>query len=169
MAEGEFREDLYYRLDVLNVILPPLRERLDDLPLLISHFREKLTQQIGKPAPEISPDALQAMRNYRWPGNVRELENTLEQIFILTDALTITEAHLPEKLQHPTQDYGEFTLPNGGLVLEDMERDLIRQAMARSGGQIKEAAELLGMTYKTMQYRLKKYDIERDSPNKNGS
>ncbi len=159
---GEFREDLYYRLDVLNVVLPALRQRLDDLPLLIAHFREKLSPKIGKPAPEISAQALEAMRSYRWPGNVRELENTLEQIFILTDDTAITEVHLPEKLQHPAQDFGEFALPNGGLVLEDLERDLIRQAMTRSGGQIKEAAELLGMTYKTMQYRLKKYDIERD-------
>ena len=148
---------------MLNVVLPPLRERLDDLPLLITHFRDTLGKKIAKPAPEISADAVQAMRSYRWPGNVRELENTLEQVFILTDAQSISPKHLPEKLLQPKATPGEFVLPTGGLILEDLEHDLIRQAIERSGGSIKEAAEMLGMTYKTMQYRLKKYDIDRNS------
>lgn len=159
--DGHFREDLYFRLDVLTVHLPPLRERLNDLPLLIAHFREKLSARLGKPCPAIAPDALDAMRRYRWPGNVRELENTLEQLYILTDGDLIRESDLPEKLRVRVAEQGAFILPPGGLVLEELEQDLIRQALARSGGSIKEASELLGLTYKTLQYRLKKHEIDR--------
>jgi DNA-binding NtrC family response regulator len=102
-----------------------------------------------------------AFERYRWPGNVRELEHTLEQMFILTDAPVLTAEHLPEKLKAPTSTGDDFSLPPGGLVLEELEQELMRQALDRSGGRIKEAAELLGMTYKTFQYRLKKHDISR--------
>ena len=161
VKEGGFREDLYYRLDVLNVVLPPLRERFKDLPMLVQHFREKLGPKLGKPAPAVSADALDAMRRYRWPGNVRELEHTLEQLFILTDEPIVGVERLPEKLRRPTPESGAFVLPSGGLVLEEVEQDLIRQALERAGGSIKEAADLLGLTYKTLQYRLKKHDIDR--------
>jgi two-component system NtrC family response regulator len=161
VGSGEFREDLYYRLDVLNIALPALRERAADLPLLIQHFREKLGRKTGKSAPEISMDALRMFESYRWPGNVRELENTLEQIFILTDASTIEAGQLPEKFVQSPTNYGDIVLPAGGVRLEDIEEDLMRQALERSGGRIKEAAELLGLTYKTFQYRLKKHDIQK--------
>jgi len=161
VAHGAFREDLFYRLDVLRIVLPPLRDRIDDLPVLIGHFRDKLAKRIGKPAPEISADVLECMRRYRWPGNVRELEHTLEQLFILTDAPVLEVEHLPEKLREATGEPSEYALPQGGIVLEDLEQELIRQALQRSGGRIKEAAELLGLTYKTLQYRLKKHDIDR--------
>lgn len=101
------------------------------------------------------------MRRYRWPGNVRELENTLEQLFILVDADVIHVQDLPEKLRDQSPDASVYKLPPGGVVLEDVEQDLIRQALQRSGGRIKEAAELLGLTYKTLQYRLKKHEIDR--------
>lgn len=161
VANGEFREDLYYRLDVLNVNLPPLRECSDDFPLLIQHFREKLSRSMGKPAPEINMDTLKQFQNYRWPGNVRELENTLEQLFILSDAPTIGVDQLPEKFSQPSSKPAEYALPSGGVNLEDLEQDLMRQALEQSGGRIKEAAELLGMTYKTFQYRIKKHDIQK--------
>ena len=163
-AEGAFRQDLYYRLDVVRIDLPPLRGRPQDLPLLVAHFREKLAAKLGKPAPAISGGVIEAMGRYRWPGNVRELENTLEQIFILCDATTITVAHLPEKLREPRPAPSAMGLPPGGIVLEDLEQDLIRQALERSGGQIKEAADLLGLSYKTLQYRMKKHDIDRHAP-----
>ena len=161
VEEGAFRQDLYYRLDVLRVDLPPLRERSQDLPLLVSHFREKLSKRIGKAAPAVGPEVIELMRRYRWPGNVRELENTLEQIFILTDGPSVRPEDLPEKLKERTAEPGAFGLPAGGIILEDVEQDFIRQALERSGGRIKEAAELLGLTYKTLQYRLKKHDIDR--------
>mgnify|MGYP002623773506 CR=1 FL=1 len=161
VQEGSFREDLFYRLDVLNISLPPLRDRTDDLSVLVAHFREKLSARIGKPAPELSADAFEQFRRYRWPGNVRELENTLEQLFILTDVPTIAPEHLPEKLRAAPPVEGAFELPPGGIVLEDLEQEFIRQALARSGGRITEAAELLGLSYKTLQYRLKKHEIDR--------
>jgi DNA-binding NtrC family response regulator len=161
VAEGDFRDDLYFRLEVLPIPLPALRDRLHDLPLLIDHFRKKLTERLGKTCPTVSADALELMRAYRWPGNVRELENTLEQLYILTDANTIGPDNLPQKFHERATATGEFKLPPGGLVLEDLEQDLIRQAIAQSGGSIKEAAALLGLTYKTLQYRLKKHDIAR--------
>jgi two-component system NtrC family response regulator len=161
VSAGEFREDLFFRLEVLPVQLPPLRDRIEDLPLLIDHFRGKLSDRLGKACPTLSPDALERMRRYRWPGNVRELENTLEQLYILTDSDTIGPDNLPEKLREPSVEPGEYALPAGGIVLEDLEQDLIRQALARSGGRLKEAADLLGISYKTLQYRLKKHDIDR--------
>ncbi len=161
VAAGEFREDLYFRLDVMTVPLPPLRERIQDLPLLVRHFREKIASRIGKACPSMSPDVLDAMRRYRWPGNVRELENTLEQVFILCDRDIVHMDDLPEKLRHRQPETGAFTLPPGGIVLEDLEQDFIRQALSHSGGSIKDAAELLGLTYKTLQYRLKKHEIDR--------
>ncbi len=161
VAEGNFREDLFFRLDVLPVPLPALRDRLHDLPLLIDHFRKKLSGRLGKTCPTVGADALELMRMYRWPGNVRELENVLEQIYILTDSEAIRSEDLPPKFHERAGGSGDFKLPRGGLVLEDLEQDLIRQAIAQSGGSIKEAATLLGLTYKTLQYRLKKHDIDR--------
>ena len=163
VREGTFREDLYYRLDVFPIVLPPLRERMEDLPLLVSHFRQKLAAKLGRPAPVVGPDILDAMRRYRWPGNVRELEHTLEQAFILCDGEALRIDDLPEKLREPVPETDLMALPPGGIVLEDLEQDLIRQALNRSGGRIKEAADLLGLTYKTLQYRLKKHAIDRSS------
>jgi DNA-binding NtrC family response regulator len=162
VQEGEFREDLYYRLDVLPIGLPPLRERMEDLSLLIDHFRRKLAARFGRSMPTLAPDAIDAMRRYRWPGNIRELENALEQVFLLAEGDTVHRDDLPEKLQSPGPGpAAAFTLPAGGLVLEELEQDLIRQALDQSGGRIKEAAQLLGLTYKTLQYRLKKHEIDR--------
>jgi len=164
VEEGAFRKDLYYRLDVLRIDLPPLRERIQDLPLLVSHFRGKLSAKLGRPALTVGADVIEAMRRYRWPGNVRELENTLEQLFILCDKPTITMDDLPAKLRERSPAPASFVLPPGGIVLEELEQELIRQALEQSGGRIKEAAELLGLTYKTLQYRLKKHDIDRHNP-----
>lgn len=160
VEEGRFRKDLYYRLDVLRVDLPPLRDRIQDLPLLISHFRQKLSAKLQKPSPSLGADVVERMRRYRWPGNVRELENTLEQLFILCDGESITLDDLPAKLREKPSGPCCFQLPPGGIVLEQVEQDFIRQAMEQSGGSIKEAADLLGLTYKTLQYRLKKHEIE---------
>ena len=162
VEDGAFREDLFFRLEVLPIELPPLRERIEDLPLLVAHFRDKLARKLGlDPAPPVDPGLLDALRRYRWPGNVRELEHTLEQMFILSDGGPITASQLPEKFQATTPLPCEWVLPPGGIVLEELEEELIRQALHRSGGRIKEAAELLGITYKTLQYRLKKHDIDR--------
>lgn len=161
VEEGAFRKDLYFRLEVLPINLPPLRERVQDLPRLVAHFREKIARKLAITPPAIEPAVIDAFRRYRWPGNVRELAHTLEQIFILHDDGPVTTAALPDKFHAPSIAPGEWKLPPGGIVLEELEQDLIRQALEQSGGRIKEAAELLGLTYKTLQYRLKKHDIER--------
>ena len=161
IEEGAFRQDLYYRLEVLPIVLPPLKERLDDLPRLVDHFRTKMSAKLNQAVPTLHPDVLDAFRRYPWPGNVRELENTLEQCFILSTGESITLEELPAKLRTPAPQTGGFELPPNGLVLEDLEQDLIRQAMDRSNGSIKDAAELLGLSYKTLQYRLKKYELDR--------
>ncbi|MBP8128168.1 MAG: sigma-54-dependent Fis family transcriptional regulator [Candidatus Hydrogenedentes bacterium] len=163
VEEGAFREDLYFRLDVLTIKLPPLRDRIQDLPLLVAHFREKLKRKLGlEAAPAIDAAVIDVFRRYRWPGNVRELEHTLEQLFILADRGPITTAMLPDKFREPAPLPAAWVLPPGGIVLEDLEQDLIRQALHASGGRIKEAAELLGISYKTLQYRLKKHEIDRN-------
>ena len=164
VEDGEFRADLYYRLEVLSIELPPLRERMVDLPLLVAHFSEKLGKKLGVTPPVVGPDALDAFRRYRWPGNVRELENTLEQAFILAPGDRLLVEDLPAKLRTPEPQTGDFMLPPGGIILEDLEQELIRQALERSGGRLKDAAELLGLTYKTLQYRLKKHEIDRHDP-----
>lgn len=164
VQSGEFRQDLYYRLEVLTVELPPLRERIQDLPLLVNHFRQKLAKKLGIAAPNVHPDLLEAFRRYPWPGNVRELEHTLEQMLILCTGSMLEASLLPAKLRVPVPRSGDFELPPAGIILEDLEQELIRQALERSGGRIKEAAELLGLTYKTLQYRLKKHEIDRHNP-----
>lgn len=164
VQSGDFRQDLYYRLEVLTVELPPLRERMQDLPLLVNHFRQKLAKKLGIAAPNVHPDVLEAFRRYPWPGNVRELEHTLEQMLILCTGNMLDASLLPTKLRVPVPRSGDIELPPGGIILEDLEQELIRQALERSGGRIKEAAELLGLTYKTLQYRLKKHEIDRHNP-----
>jgi len=154
---------LYFRLEVLTIQLPPLRERMEDLPLLVQHFKRKLSQKLGIDAPSLEAGVMEAFYRYPWPGNVRELEHTLEQIFILSGGAVRLD-DLPDKLRKPAPVPEDFSLPPGGLVLEDLEQELIRQALERSGGRIKEAAELLGLSYKTLQYRLKKHDIDRKHP-----
>lgn len=160
VEENSFRQDLYYRLEVLVVELPPLRDRLQDLPLLVKHFREKLGKKLGGTPPAVGPAIIDALRHYHWPGNVRELEHTLEQCFVLATGSELRLEDLPAKVRNPVPQTGGFVLPPNGLILEDLEEELIRQAMERSGGRLKEAADLLGLTYKTLQYRVKKHAIE---------
>ena len=163
VQQGAFREDLFFRLEVLVIEIPPLRERVPDIPLLVNHFRAKLSKKIGITPPTISPSVMAAFELYHWPGNVRELENTLEQLFVLGDKELHVE-DLPEKFHLPPAQAENVNLPPGGLVLESLEQELIRQALERSGGSIKSAAKLLGLSYKTLQYRLKKHEIDRNAP-----
>jgi len=160
VEEGSFRQDLYYRLEVLVIELPPLRDRLQDLPLLVKHFREKLGGRLDINPPAIGLPIIEAFQHYHWPGNVRELEHVLEQCFVLSTSPELRVEDLPEKIRKPQPQTGGFLLPPNGIVLEDLEEDLIRQAMERTGGKLKEAADLLGVTYKTLQYRVKKHSID---------
>lgn len=150
---GEFREDLYYRLGVIPLYLPPLRERKEDIPSLVQHFLRK----IGAP-PEVtfSDDAFQQLSAYQWPGNIRELQNIVERSVILRRSSLITGADL--RLTEPVSGAGGFPkIPSEGISLEEVEKDLIRQALEMAGGNRSEAARLLHIPRHVLIYRLEKY------------
>ncbi|MBT5737161.1 MAG: sigma-54-dependent Fis family transcriptional regulator [Planctomycetes bacterium] len=168
VAEGEFREDLFFRLNVIVLTIPPLRQRKDDLPLLIDHFLARGSRRHGKNFQGVSAAVMTAFEGHSWPGNVRELENSLERMMVLgegevlgVDLLPPTIANLQSQLL-PVGD-GPFQLPREGLILEDLERSLIEQALQRTGGSLDPAAKMLGISYKTLQYRIKKYRLKKEN------
>ena len=164
VLKGNFREDLYYRLNVITLELPPLRERREDIPLLINHFLKKYAQKMGKEIEGISDFALKALMEYDFPGNVRELENIIERSvaletgpLILPENLILSRSHRKEK-NDPV-----VTLPKEGLNLEDfltrIEVSLLKQALERTRGNKTEAAKLLGLNFRSFRYRLAKYGL----------
>jgi len=159
IAEKAFREDLYYRLNVLPVELPPLRERREDIALLVSHFFRK----IGAPTLRLTPEALELLRVYPFPGNVRELENICEQISVLRRSDEIGAAELPDKVRNyrPEKSGLFFDPPEGGVNLEDLEKELIRFALDKFGGNQTKAAQYLGITRPTLIYRLEKHGLSK--------
>ena len=162
---GEFRTDLYYRLNVIPIRVPPLRERVDDIPLLARHFVAEHAQRMGRPEIDIGPEAMEALRGFPWSGNVRELHNVLERAVALCGGDGIEPADLPanvaEHLSAPKPDVTE--LPEGGVDMEqfvaDLEVNLISQALRRGKYSQKRAAELLGLTARSLRYRLQKYGL----------
>jgi two-component system, NtrC family, response regulator PilR len=167
VAEGRFREDLFYRINVIPIALPPLRERREDIPLLADHFLAKYTEQMGKPVTGISQDAMQLLLRYDWPGNIRELENVLERAVALEATPAILVDSLPLAIQGevvraagaPGIDY----LPDSGFDLEahvkGIERGFIAQALQRAGGVQVRAAEMVGMSFRSFRYYVKKYNL----------
>ncbi len=159
IADGDFREDLFYRLNVVPVTLPPLRSRAGDIPLLVAHFLEKLNA--GKKT--ISQEAMEALAAYKWPGNIRELENTIERIVILTQGDKIGIDDLPLEIRLNTgacpAPMQGFVLPEDGVDLEEVELDLVRQALERAGGSGPKAAKLLGLTAKTLEARMQRLGL----------
>ncbi len=172
VAQGRFREDLYYRLNVIQIAIPPLRERMEDVPLLIQHFAEKYAADMGRPAPNFSAAALQRIEAYSFPGNVRELENTIERAVALSREDLADVDVLPAAVLEPVESLGAgsgapLDLPTEGADLEDLvnryERSLLRQALRRTGGVKKRAAALLGVSFRSFRYRLEKLGLEDDS------
>lgn len=158
IADGEFREDLFYRLNVVPVTLPPLRQRSSDIPLLVAHFLEKYRAGSKR----ITPRAMEALVTYQWPGNIRELENTIERIVILTHGDTIDFDDLPAEVRSgmcSVDRRGAFELPDEGVNLEEVELDLIRQALDRTGASVPKAAKLLGLTTKTLEARMQRMGL----------
>jgi len=163
---GDFRTDLYYRLNVIPIQVPPLRERADDIPLLARHFVAEHVQRMGCPRLDIAPEAMEALRSFPWTGNVRELHNVLERAVALCSGPSIDLADLPaniaEHVAAPRPDGAE--LPEGGVDLEqyvaDLEVNLISQALRRVRYSQKRAAGLLGLTARSLRYRLQKYGLE---------
>ena len=162
VSNGAFRNDLFFRLNVIVIDIPPLREREKDIPPLIDHFQKKLSDKFQRQYPAMGPAIVDRFIAYHWPGNIRELENTLERLLVLTDKDTINVSDLPEYLLAPRPEAGEpvgMSLPEEGISIEEVEKKLIHEALARTNGHILKASKLLGMTYKTLQYRIRKYGI----------
>ncbi len=158
-TEGRFQEDLYYRLHVIPIELPPLRQRLDDLPALVDHFVQKFSQRLGKRITGVDADAMAELKRYHWPGNVRELENTIERAVVLTTGPSLT----PESVWV----MGAASAPTTGLPslrlhqnVEWVERETIRHALERSRGVKKDAAELMGLSQRALSHYLAKYRID---------
>ncbi|MEK6666640.1 MAG: sigma-54 dependent transcriptional regulator [candidate division NC10 bacterium] len=168
VRDGAFREDLFYRLNVFPIFLPPLRERREDLPLLVDHFLDRLAQEEGKPPKRLSPEALRAMMVYAWPGNVRELEHALERAALLSEGETITDHDLPPEILAP-KDELTVVLPDSAAgfketmarLIRDAEVRLIRRALAQSEGNRTEAARLLGISRRALLYKLNEYNLRR--------
>ena len=163
IKRGAFREDLFYRLNVVSIHLPLLRDRATDIPELVEHFMKKYAASSGKAVKGVTNAALRMLIEYPWPGNVRELESVIERAVLLCDADRIDVEDLPPEVRSRATliDRMEFDLPAEGFSLEEFERKLLETAMARSHGVIAKAAKMLGLTYKTMQYRLEKFQIGR--------
>jgi two-component system response regulator PilR (NtrC family) len=162
VERGSFREDLYYRLNVIPISLPPLRERKEDIPLLVEHFLRKKTS--GRTARSISPEALTALMGYRWPGNVRELENVIERLSIIATGDIIGVEQIPGTISNsaPGWDLMQLDIPESGIDLErliqDAEMTLLRRALQKTNGNKTEAAKLLGLTFRSFRHRLQKYE-----------
>jgi DNA-binding NtrC family response regulator len=162
--DGRFREDLYYRLNVLSIELPALRERRTDVPVLINYFLEKHTRGTNRKI-AIEPAARKLLENYSYPGNIRQLESAIERAILLSENNTITMEDLPPEMVRETAPASAddlFKLPAEGVNFEDVERSLIMQAMERTDNNITKSAKLLGLTFRTLQYRLEKFGIKRE-------
>jgi DNA-binding NtrC family response regulator len=163
LAENRLRSDLYYRLNTFQIEVPPLRKRKQDIPPLIAAFVKQFAQQLGKPEPDISPEAFQKLLDYSWPGNVRELQNAIEYAVVLARREMIDVKELPAEIQLPTalQQAELAGLPRSGVQsLDDVERTAIIQALAECHGNKKKAAELLGIQRPTLYNKMKRYAIE---------
>lgn len=162
VKDGRFREDLYYRLNVIPILIPPLRSRRDDLAQLLDHFLRKHAANATRPM-RVSAEARRVMMDYAWPGNVRQLESAIERALLLAEGEEITIEDLPLEIRQAFQAEGTagFRLPPEGISFEDLERSLIVQAMEQTGWNITRAAKMLGLSFRTMQYRLDKFGIRR--------
>jgi Nif-specific regulatory protein len=159
IAAGTFREDLYYRLNVFTIFVPPLRERKADLLLLVDHFLEKFSHEHRKSIKRISTPAIDMLMSYHWPGNVRELENTLERAVLMCDGQVVHGHHLPPSLQ-TAEASGTVNRVSLGDAVAGFEKDLIQDALKTTRGNRAKAARLLDTTERVLNYKVKKYAID---------
>jgi two-component system response regulator PilR (NtrC family) len=168
VEEGGFREDLFYRLNVIPITVPPLRDRSEDIPLLAAHFVDTHADKMGRDKMQLSPEAMKLLQSYPWPGNVRELMNALERTVALCHSDTIDIGDLPPNVQNHVSDgpSGPVELSESDFDLETyiegIETELIQRALERAKYSQKRAAELLGLTSRSLRYRLKKYDLSSE-------
>jgi two-component system NtrC family response regulator len=161
IERGTFREDLYYRLAVFDITLPPLRARTEDIPLLVDAFLESAARSVGRPAAGIADDARARLLEYRWPGNVRELRNVIERAVILCEGGLITKEHLPLSVTADEPAASNSSRPSAltGMTVDAAERELIVNALARSGNNKSKAARLLGLTRAQLRSRIEKHGL----------
>jgi DNA-binding NtrC family response regulator len=177
VKRGAFRDDLYYRLNVVSINIPPLRERSTDIPQLAEYFVARACKDAGRPPMAITTEAMRLLLGYHWPGNVRQVETVLQRAVLLSDGRVIDYMDLPIEVRFsslPLREAGalepaageagayRYRLLSQGINLEEIEREFILQAMEMSGGVIAKAAKLLGLSYRTLQYRLEKFQIRRE-------
>ena len=165
IKEGFFREDLYYRLNVLSLEMPPLRERKEDIPLLVNHFLQKYCQKLGRGMKRVAPEVYNIFESYPWPGNIRELENVIERVVAIEERETITTSCLPKELLQLEKREIELEIKPGFKLNETIEaitRDYVQKALEMSRGKLKEAAELLGVNYRSIRYLVDKFDLKAE-------
>ena len=169
VAEGKFREDLFFRLDVVNVMLPPLRARPDDIPMLCGHFISEFAEKNQKAVDGITPDAVNLLMAYRWPGNVRELRNTIEKMVVFCRSDRLTARDVPAGIKAEAREGGAGVGPTRGLSvapessLADAEKTMIYAAIKQQGGNRTKAAEALGISRRTLHRKLRQYESEEDA------
>jgi len=166
LEAGEFRMDLYYRLNAFSIHLPPLRERKEDIPVLAGHFLAWFCRRYNNAALKgFSREAEEIMTAYHWPGNVRELRNVIERLVVLEKSEMILPGQLPQEMVRPAVSAGcgpnaRFRLPEAGISLDDVEKDFIIQALERGKQNKAVAAKLLNITYQSLRYQIHKFGLE---------
>jgi len=160
---GRFREDLYYRLNVLPIPLPPLRSHLEDIPLLVSFYVDTFNREFRKSVLGASPAALKGLSEYGWPGNIREVRNAVERAMLLAEGSWLDPSHFPVLSGGPMA-HEAFALPAAGVNLDEVERTLVVQALERCGGNQTHAARLLGINRDQIRYRIEKFNLSKATP-----
>ncbi len=164
IQDGKFREELFYRLNVISFEMPPLRKRVEDIQLLVSHFLLKYCQKLGKPMKRLTPEVFGLFEAYSWPGNIRELENVIERIVAIEDRETVTAGCLPQEILVPARKEETKILFQPGFNLstfvDDLTKKFVNQALLVTGGSLRQAAPLLGLSYRTLRYLIDKYELK---------
>ena len=159
VANGKFRDDLYFRIKGTEIQVPPLRERRDDIPRLVNHAAGRFAAELGRPVPTISEPAMMRLVAYPWPGNVRELLNVVQRMIVMSEANIIDVRHVPEEIRSPDADDSSSVGSLAGVGLDKLEKEAIRQTLAMTGGNREHAANLLGIGERTLYRKLKEYGL----------
>jgi DNA-binding NtrC family response regulator len=164
IQEGKFREELFYRLNVISFEMPPLRKRVEDIPILVSHFLQKYCDKLGKPMKRLTPEVFGLFEEYSWPGNIRELENVIERIVAIEDRETITAGCLPREIISPQKKEETHFLLQPGFNLtthiDNLTKKYVNLALLSAGGNLRQAVPLLGISYRTLRYLIDKYELK---------